>query len=210
VVRTETPWGPWEPAGLAEVVAIFAASSAPWWIAGGRAIGLAVGHPIRDHADTDVVVLRRDQFAVQRVLAGWECWAADPPGTLRPWKPGEWLPFGIHDIWCRPRPDEPWRIQVMLEEASGMNWVSRRDPRISRPLVSFGQVSPAGVPYLAPEVQLLYKAKNPRPKDDVDLEAALPVLTTAQCRWLADRIPDDHPWRWHLVGVRGADIGAAH
>jgi hypothetical protein len=47
---------------------------------------------------------RPDQLQVQRALHGWEWQAADPPGTLRPWRPGEYLRAGIHDIWCRPRP----------------------------------------------------------------------------------------------------------
>ncbi|CAI7977465.1 hypothetical protein FRAHR75_350031 [Frankia sp. Hr75.2] len=75
--------GHWEPASLAEVASIFAAFPAPWWIAGGYAIELAVGNQFREHSDIDVAVLRRDQLAVQRVLVGWEWWAADPPGTLR-------------------------------------------------------------------------------------------------------------------------------
>jgi hypothetical protein len=36
------------------------------------------------------------------VLAGWEWWAAVPPGILRPWAPGETVPAAVHDIWCRP------------------------------------------------------------------------------------------------------------
>jgi hypothetical protein len=50
----------------------------PWWIAGGCAIELAVGQPVRDHADVDVLVLRRDRLAVQRALPGWDWQAADP------------------------------------------------------------------------------------------------------------------------------------
>ncbi|WP_395108459.1 nucleotidyltransferase domain-containing protein [Actinomadura sp. SCN-SB] len=32
-----------------------------WWIAGGHAIELAVGHHVRDHGHIDVVELRWDQ-----------------------------------------------------------------------------------------------------------------------------------------------------
>jgi hypothetical protein len=107
------PFGPWEPAQPPETAAIFAAMSCPWWIAGGFAIELAIGRPVRDHGDIDVLVLRPDHLRIQQVLRGWEWWAADPPGTLRPWLPREYLPAGIHDIWCRPGPAEPWRIQVL-------------------------------------------------------------------------------------------------
>jgi len=195
----DTPWGRWEPASPAEAAALFATFPAAWWIAGGYAIELAVGRPLRAHGDLDVAVLRHDQLAVQHVLAGWEWWAADPPGTLRRWEPDERLPFGVHDIWCRPRPDCPWRIQIILEEATGTDWMSRRDPRIRRPLASLGQVSPTGIPYLAPEVQLLYKAKAPRPKDDLDFAAALPLMTTRQRRWLVGTLSPEHPWSRQLT-----------
>jgi hypothetical protein len=125
-------------------------------------------------------MLRRDQFAVQQALPGWQWQAADPPGSLRPWPPGERLPAGVHDIWCRPGPGESWRIQVMLDESSGRDWVSRRDERIRRPITSIGLVAVRGIPYLAPEIQLFYKAKNGRPKDETDFAAALPVLTPAR------------------------------
>jgi hypothetical protein len=92
VVRAVTPWGVWDPAGPAEVAALFRDAGAPWWIAGGYAIELAVGRPVRAHGDIDVLVLRRDQLMVQRALAGWDWQAADPPGTLRPWRPGEQPP----------------------------------------------------------------------------------------------------------------------
>lgn len=205
MTRTETPGGPWEPATPREVAERFSVlrPGAPWWIAGGYAIELAVGYAFRDHGDLDVLLLRRDQLAVQEALDGWQWWAADPPGTLRPWRSGEVLGPDVHDIWCRPGPDEPWRIQVMLDASSGQDWVSRRDSRVRRPIDALGAMSqaspahPAPVPYLAPEVQLYYKARNPRPKDERDFTAVLPVLTAEQRHWLLDALAltqEHHPW----------------
>ncbi|MGX1524132.1 nucleotidyltransferase domain-containing protein, partial [Streptomyces albidoflavus] len=170
--RIEAPYGAWEPASVTEVAALFAPLRAPWWIAGGYAVELAVGRAFRGHADIDVLLLREDQLAAQRALAGWEWWAADPPGTLRPWAAGEILPPGVHDIWCRPGPEAPWRVQLMLDEAQDGHWVSRRDPRVRRPLDTLGATTAEGVPFLAPEVQLHYKAKARRPKDEEDFTAA--------------------------------------
>jgi hypothetical protein len=204
---TLTPWGPWEPASLAEVTRIFSACQVRWWIAGGYAIELAVGRPFRYHEDIDVLLLRRDQLTVQRALAGWQWHAADPPGTLRPWRPGEQLPAGVHDIWCRPGPDEPWRIQIMLDESDGRDWVSRRDQRVRRPISSIGSVTADGIPYLAPEIQLFYKARNIRPKDETDFGVAVQTLTGPQRDWLAAALGmvygDDHPWRARLGGEPG-------
>lgn len=177
----------WEPASRAEVARLFSVLDVPWWLAGGHAIELAAGRELRPHSDIDVLLLRRDQLAVQKALAGWEWWAADPPGTLRPWAPRETLPAGVHDIWCRPA-GRAWRVQVMLDESDGEDWVSRRDARVRRPIAELGRVSPDGIPYLAPEVQLFYKAQQPRAKDEIDFAAALPLLSSAQRAWLVNAI----------------------
>ncbi|MFD7323972.1 nucleotidyltransferase domain-containing protein [Streptomyces sp. NPDC059875] len=197
MVTGQGPEQSWQPAPLSEVAALFSKTAAPWWIAGGHAIELATGRSFREHHDIDVLVLRRDQLAVQEVLAGWQWWAADPPGNLRPWRPAELLPVGVHDVWCRPNASVPWRIQVMLDEAEGDDWVSRRDRHVRCGLADLGAVSAAGIPYLRPEVQLYYKAKQPRPKDAVDFAAVLPILDAGQRAWLVQSIGSTHgphPW----------------
>jgi hypothetical protein len=200
--RIHAPYGQWEPATPPEVRSIFEHFSVPWWVAGGYAIELAVGRPLRAHGDIDVLLLRRDQLVVQQALPGWEWWAADPPGVLRPWAAGETLADGIHDIWCRPAANQPWRIQIMLDESVGAEWVSRRDARLRRPLSTLGHTDADGIPYLAPEIQLFYKAARPRPKDEADFAAVLPLLTVAQRQWLSGALANcigDHPWRRRLT-----------
>jgi hypothetical protein len=189
--------GPWEPLSRDEVMSVFSVAEIPWWIAGGHAIELAVGRAFRAHDDIDVLVLRPHHRVVQDVLPSWEWWAADPPGRLRPWRRGETLPAAVHDIWCRPGPAMPWKIQVMIDEADGDEWVSRRDSRIRRPADRIGAVSATGIPYLVPEVQLFYKAKGARPKDEQDFAEVIGLLDAGQLRWLADAIAQaygDHPW----------------
>ncbi|WP_164254546.1 amino acid transporter [Streptomyces sp. S4.7] len=197
MTRLRAPFGRWDPASLSEVVARFSGLESCWWVAGGFAIELAVGRRIRSHGDIDVLLLRRDQLVAQQALSGWQWWAADPPGSLRPWALDEVLSLEVHDIWCRPGPDDPWRIQIMIDESCGQEWVSRRDPRVRRPISMLGMTSADGVPFLALDVQLYYKAKTPRPKDEEDFDAALPVLTDQQRSWLVDAISKTygpHPW----------------
>ncbi|MFI6102250.1 nucleotidyltransferase domain-containing protein [Lentzea sp. NPDC051213] len=190
-----TEW-PWQPLRPEEVAGLF--GGIHWWIAGGYAIEFAVGRTLRPHGDIDVLLLRRDQLAAQRALSGWEWWAADPPGALRPWRPGEILPADVHDIWCRPSASAPWRVQVMLDESDGDDWVSRRDPRVRRPVGTLTHTTESGIPYLAPEIQLCYKSKAPREKDQIDFDAVLPLLSDVQRRWLADAIGGPHPWLTRL------------
>lgn len=198
--RIETPWGPWEPAPLDHVNSLFRPLAAPWWVSGGYTIELAVGRAYRDHGDVDISILRRDQLTVRRLLADRDCHVADPPGTLRPWPPHETLPARAHDIWVRDHSDGPWRFQLMLEESDGDTWLFRRDPRIRRPLDTIG-VAADGFLRLAPEIQLLYKSKAPRPVDELDFTQALPLLTPTQRLWLTEALATaygPHPWRARL------------
>lgn len=189
---------PWQPLSVEETASRFAAFPGPWWIAGGWAIDLFIGRQTREHADIDVLILRGDQRHLFDTLAGWEIHAAGMPvpGRLVRWKAETLFPPDVHDIWCRPDATSPWALQVMLLDTAGDRWRFRRDHRIGGRIAKLGQTSD-GVPYLAPEVQLLYKSKNPRPGDDADLATALPAMSTCQVAWLLDalRLHDPgNPW----------------
>ncbi|MEU5399799.1 amino acid transporter [Streptomyces sp. NPDC005963] len=201
--------GRWVPERPEYVAAVLAEADFPWWIAGGYAIECAVGRELRAHGDLDVLVLRRDQAFVRELLADWDLHVADPPGQgkLRPWRPGEVLRSPLHDIWCRRTPEAPWSLQLMLDEVEGTQWVSRRTLAIRLPIDRLGRTSAAGLPYLAPEVQLFYKAKATRDKDETDFEAVLPLLDATARAWLADAIKvvaPHHPWLRRLFPVSRA------
>jgi hypothetical protein len=57
--------------------------------------------------------------------------------------------------------------------------------------------SPEGIPYLAPEIVLLFKARHDRPKDQGDFTGVLPLLNPGRRAWLAAalaRVHPGHPW----------------
>jgi len=174
----------WQPLSPAEIAALFRSAEFPWWIAGGYAIEHAIGRSLRPHVDIDLLVLRRDQLAVQSVLTGWDCWASDPPGSLRPWRTGEVLPPDVTDIWCRWKDGGPWRLQIMLDDGDEVQWRSRRNPLVTKPTAELSLHDAEGIPYLSAEVQLFYKAKAPRPKDELDFLSVLPFLNEQQRAWL--------------------------
>ncbi|MFT3874208.1 MAG: amino acid transporter [Nocardioides sp.] len=190
--------GSWDPLSLGEVSAVMGGVDCPWWVAGGWAIDLHIGRMTRDHDDKDVLLLREDHLRVQRHLSGWDLYAADPPGSLRRWLPGEVLPFGVHDIWCRRSRTAPWSLQLMLNETENGAWVYRRDSRIRRPIVELlGPASTPLLPVLSPEIQLLYKSEAPRAKDELDFESVIPALDGEQRAWLARAlatVSPGHPW----------------
>lgn len=95
----------------------------------------------------------------------------------------------------------------MLNDTEDGEWVYRRDPRIRRSLAELlGPASTPQLPVLAPEIQLLYKSKAPRAKDEQDLNSVLPALDSEQRDWLEQAlatVTPDHPWLRRL-GTPGA------
>jgi len=186
--------GPIEPLSVQEVAHLFRSATFPWWIAGGWGIDLYLQRQTRQHGDIDVLILRRDQRRLRELLGEWDLHAADPPGagTLRPWA-GDELQLPVHEIWGRVAPDQPWRLEIMLEEAHGGDWVFRRDPQVRRPIGTLGTVNPEGVPYIAPEVLLLFKAEIAQTKVDQDFNAVFPELTATAKKWLQEALDTTHP-----------------
>ncbi len=187
----------WLPLSCDEVTRLFTGAPFRWGFGGGHAVELFLGAPIRAHEDTDVVIFRDQQLQAQAWMQGWQLYAADPPGTLREWHDGEYLPRGIHDIWGHRAGVDAWQFQFMVAEVDGDEWFSRRNPAIrgwrDDLLTEYG-----GLPCVRIEVQLLFKAKGRRPKDVLDFRAAAPRLSAEARRWLVDGLrlqhPEGHPW----------------
>lgn len=197
IMKLDIPYNRWEPLSVAEVVQLFANAPFTWGLAGGYAVEQFLGTAIREHSDSDVVVYRDEQLELQHWLAGWHLYAADPPGILRSWRADEFLPSGIHDIWGHRRDTQAWQLQIMLTEVEGDEWFSRRSHLIRgqrNDLIVVYQ----GIACVRVEVQLLYKARNARPKDEQDFQACLPLLSVEAKQWLKDQLrllyPEGHQW----------------
>jgi hypothetical protein len=192
-------WQPWHPR---EVATFFSSLKVPWWITGGWALDLFIGVQTRDHDDIDVQILRRDQQEIRILLQEWDVQGADPSEhrgdwPFLEWKPGTLLDSVVHDVWCRPKKTDPWAIQLMIANTEADQWLFRRDARISRPLATIGYKTDDAIPYLAPEIQLLYKAKKTRLKDEIDLAKTLPYLSSERRQWLTQALTlvhPNHPW----------------
>ena len=196
----------WQPLTIEEVRERFAPAGVPWWIAGGQAIDLFLGRTTRPHDDIDIEMFRKDRERLFDVFPGWDLHAVGH-GGLVPWEAGSVLAPHVFGIWGRPSADEPWAIEVMLADGDETAWRFRRDPDIELSGDRLVRRSPSGVPYCTPEVQLLYKSKMARPKDDADMARVLHRMSTSQRRWLADammRTDPDHPW---IALLEMADAG---
>ena len=175
---------------------MFAPIGKPWWIAGGWAIDLAIGHQTRPHADIDIAFPRGDVAALRALRERWElCVAHD--GALLPWDGGDLLPQH-HQFWVRPQGQQEWAFEVLLEDVDGARWTYRRDARITMPLAEFGRVTDDGISYVAAPIALLYKSgSSTRTRDEGDFRAALPLLSDTERAWLRDAlilVDATHPW----------------
>jgi hypothetical protein len=85
----------------------------------------------------------------------------------------------------------------MREPWEGDTWICRRDSRIRLPRARLVERTGDGIPYAAPEIALLFKAKAVRAKDEEDFASVLPLLESSRRRWLADAlrlVHPGHPW----------------
>ncbi|THF85327.1 hypothetical protein E7T09_17765 [Deinococcus sp. KSM4-11] len=178
---------------------------APWMVAGGLALDLHAGRVTRPHDDIDIVLPSTAQEQLPNLLRGWRL-DASVNGSYQTFTPPLELPaYQIHGR----HPDLPdvLMLDVMLTDLSGGVWHYRRDPTITRPLQGARRVGDLGIPYLAPEIVLLFKAgssngQGPRGKDAHDFERALPTLDAPARTWLHGALHHTrpgHPWLERLT-----------
>jgi len=186
------------------VARIFAAFERPWFICGGWAIDLFVDRVTRGHRDVDTAVLRPHQPALQRQFSSWRMEKAVPGegGRREAWRLGEELFLPVHELHFTRDEGYPREVEILLNESDSDVWSFRRDGRIELPLDMLGLRSSRGVPFLAPEVVLLYKAKSPRAIDEQDFAAVGERLSLARRKWLRGAIQlchPGHPWLFRLM-----------
>jgi hypothetical protein len=188
--------GSWLAVDPATSLRSFSALKTPWWIAGGWAVDLYVGTQSRAHSDLDVGVLRRDIAVVLASLWSWEIFEAKD-GALTRLESGTVPRAAVNSLWCRPAGTTTWMFELMLDESSGDHWCYRRELSIRQLLSQAIHRSPSGVPFLAPEIELLYKGRSVRPRDASDFELLAPRLGRHARAWLVDalgRTLPRHPW----------------
>jgi hypothetical protein len=190
-----------EVKALLEVAEALGNLRAPFYFAGGWAIDLHLGRVTRDHHDIDALVMRRDhlllhkalkQFSLKKIIPHPD---GKPPnrGAIVEWPAGERLELPVHQINAYRTGESEPAFQVMLAESRGSDWIFRRNPDVSMPISKMGFHPLWGLPYLAPEIVLLFKAKHLEARDRVDFDHAIPALSVDARRWLRDATEKTHP-----------------
>lgn len=182
-------WRPWHPA---ELGARLCDVSRPWCIVGGWALDLWHGVETRDHEDLEFTVLREDIGRFRDALQG-VAFHTVGNGIVEYLPDDQEPPADIWQIWCLDIADERWKVDMMVEPGTPDIWAYKRDPGITRPRADMVLFTPDGLPYLAPEGVLLFKAKYQRAKDEADFANAVAKLLPAQRAWLTSALEAMHP-----------------
>jgi len=107
--------GSWKPLRPEDARRWLEEFGAPWWIAGGWALDLFVGHETRAHEDLDVGCFRADLPRLAEALRGFELHAAQG-GRLTRVPPGGIPGAEVHTLWCRPAAEPEWWLEILLDE----------------------------------------------------------------------------------------------
>jgi hypothetical protein len=198
-----------EVKAVLEVAEVLSCLRAPFYFSGGWAIDLHLGRVTREHHDVDTLVLRRDHLLLHKALHGFTLKKIIPHpdgmppnrGTIVEWRPGERLELPVHQINAYRREQAEPAFQVMLAESEGGEWIFRRNPEVRMPLAQMGFHPLWGLPYLAPEIVLLFKAKHFEARDRMDFDQALPALSADARQWLRGAIERTHPGHELLKSV---------
>ena len=191
-------YGDWEPLTPAELATLMEGFAPPWWIVGGHAVEAFTGVP-REHEDLDLVVFW-DALDDLRAQLGdrYHLWS-NHGGTFRVIDDEQPEPLDpLSQVWLREDARSPWRVDCILNPSRDGRWVSRHDDSLEADLDDVTWIADDRIRYLAPEVALLFKAKQHRAKDEADLANAWPLLDERQRRFLRDgvqrRYGVEHPW----------------
>jgi len=192
----------WSPG---EVAQRLAGVTAPWCVAAGWALDLFRGGQTREHGDIEIAIPAaafpevRDRFpgyAFDAVSSG-RIWESATPDVLA----------ATHQTWLRDPATGNYLLDVFREPHEGETWICRHDETIR---LAYGEIirrTPDGIPYLAPELVLLFKARHARPRDQADFDETVPHMTPAQRTALAGLLARAHPghrWLANLARVSGS------
>jgi hypothetical protein len=182
----------WTPS---EVPGHLAGIATPWYVAGGWAVDLFLGRQTRTHGDIEIGVPAGSFTEIRRRFPGF---AFDAAGSGRIWQDATEAELAaVHQTWLRDRSTGNYMLEVFGEPHDGDTWICRQDASIRFPYDEIIQRTHDGIPYLTPELVLLFKAKHARQKDQADFDATLPRLTAAQRRTLGEFLTRVHPGhRW--------------
>jgi hypothetical protein len=189
----EDAWNPWTPDELSARLRPFGLD---WYVVGGWALDLWHGHQTRAHHDLEFAVPLGQVDQARKALSDLTFFAAKA-GALTHLAASALVPDDVWQLWGAEAKQKCWRVDLMIERGSLDHWVYKRDPGLTLPRTAAIHRTGAGLPYLAPGLVLLFKAKRARDKDELDFRRAIPRLKpeeSAALRGWLQRLHPGHDW----------------
>ncbi len=186
-------WDAWSPCELRQRLR---GATLPWYVAGGWALDVWHGTQTRPHEDLEFVVLRKDANHFRAILHDVDFFTVKD-GAIEYLPPSADLPSDVWQLWGADRRQGCWRVDMMMEPGTPDLWIYKRDHTLRMARSDAVRVSHAGIPYLAPIIVLLFKAKHYREKDRNDFDFCRKRLSAQERHqltiWLKTRHPG-HDW----------------
>lgn len=161
----------------------------------GWALDLFHGKQTRAHGDIEIAI---PAAGFPEVRSRFPEYVFDAVGSGRIWEdPTPETLATVHQTWLRDPATGNYLLDVFREPHDGDTWICRRDETVRLPYRDIILRTGSGIPYLAPELVLLFKAKHLRPKDQADFTATASRLTPTQRETLTallTRVHPGHPW----------------
>lgn len=208
---------------LEEVKDFLRGSQFRWAVCGGFALDLFLGRNIRPHGDIDICVFEEDREDIKGYALdkGWRVYEFRGQGKVRPLESGMpsdpgrnlmCLKDGCDLVKFYPCEEKGMLyhqffhtgmkefnyLEFLFNSLLGDELVLDQRKGIRRKLSEAILLS-GGIPYLAPEVVLLYKASDwENPGYQLDFAQIYPCLKESQRAWFAQGMkqlyPEGHPW----------------
>jgi hypothetical protein len=187
-----------------QAAAALAGVAAPWAVAGGWALDLWLGAQSREHEDLEITapIAGFPELQARIEGLGLKLFAIDD-GAVIALAPGEAPPPRTHQTWVMDPAVQAWLLDIFREPGDADTWIYRRTRQLTAARAWASGVTASGIPYVASQIVLLFKAKAARAKDEADFAWAAPRLSPEAGDWLAGAlqiIHPGHPWIERLAG----------
>lgn len=202
-----------------------------WAVCGGFALDLFIWKNIRKHGDIDICAFERDRDVLCRHMLsrdGWNVYEFRGGGKVRPLGKGSRSEAGRNLMCVRDGCDlvkfhpsdedgllwyeffhtgitELNYLEFLFNTIEGNYFVFSGQTGIKRDL-SQAILFRDGIPYLAPEMALLFKASNPENPDyRLDFDEAFPRMSAKQRQWFLESLNTLYPGghRWNTITNTG-------